>query len=83
MSTKPIPKPVWIKNTYFWITAIMVVIALVGLIFGDKAIRDPGQKKEGLIALMYIVAAVVMFINGVMSHRQTVQSYEEEQGATQ
>jgi len=81
---KPLPKPVWYKNTYFWIAAILFVLALVGLISGDKAIRDPGQKREGGLALLYLGAAAIMLINGYISHRQTVQQYEEEhQGAAQ
>ena len=79
MSSKKAPtKPVWYKNTYFWIAAVLLLLGFVGLIFGDPLIRDPGQKREGGLALLYMVAAVVMFINGVVSHRQTTQQYEEE-----
>jgi hypothetical protein len=75
---KPTPKPVWYKNTYFWIAAALFGLGLVGLIGGDSVIRDPGQKKEGQLFLLYIGASVVMTVNGVISHRQTVQQYEEE-----
>jgi len=79
-SKKPPAKPVWYKNTYFWIAAILLVLAIIGLPFirGDQAIRDPGQKHENGLSLLYFVAAVVMFVNGYISHRQTVQQYEEE-----
>jgi hypothetical protein len=80
---KPLPKPVWYKNTYFWLAGVLLVLAIVGLPFlgGDLAIRDPGQKRESNLYLIYLGASVVMFLNGYMSHRLTVQQYEEEQGS--
>ncbi len=75
-------KPVWYKNTYFWIAGILFLLGFVGLIGGDQTIRDPGQKRESGLFLLYFVASVIMFINGYISHRQTVQQFEEEtQGA--
>ncbi|AIE85738.1 hypothetical protein [Fimbriimonas ginsengisoli] len=77
---KTLPKPVWYKNTYFWIAGILFIISLIGLPFlgGDHAIRDPGQKKESNLFLLYLLAAAIMLINGYVSHKQTVQQYEEE-----
>lgn len=80
---KPAGKPVWTKNTFFWIAGVLVLLALAGIVFGDKAIRDPGQKAEKLpLFILYFVAAVVMAVNGVLSHRQTVQQHTEEFGET-
>lgn len=74
--------PAWFKNTYFWIAAFLLIAGIVGLPFisGEKAIRDPGQKAEapGLLPWIYIVAAVVMLVNGLISHAQTVKLWEEE-----
>jgi len=83
VSRKKLPtKPVWYKNTYFWIAGILFILGIVGAVSGDQAIRDPGQKREGGLFLLYFVASVVMFVNGYISHRQTVQQFEEEkQGA--
>lgn len=77
---KPLPKPVWYKNTYFWIAIILFLLGVVGLPFlgGDSAIRDPGQKHENNLYLLYFGAAAIMFVNGWISHRQTVQQFEEE-----
>jgi len=77
---KPLPKPVWQKNTYFWIAAILFILGIVGLPFfgGDSAIRDPGQKHENNLYLLYFAAAAVMFVGGYLSHRQTLQQYREE-----
>ncbi|MBI5707172.1 MAG: hypothetical protein HZC36_09320 [Armatimonadetes bacterium] len=77
MSEKPPPKPVWWKNTYFWITGILVLVAAYGLAVGENAVRDPGQKREGGLVLIYLGSAVVMFVNGWLSHKQTVQHYNE------
>lgn len=77
---KPLPKPAWYKNTYFWIGGLLFILAVVGLpiIGGDNAIRDPGQKPESRLWLIYLTASAVMIINGLISHKQTVQQYEEE-----
>lgn len=82
---KPLPKPVWYKNTYFWIAGILLVLGLIGLPFigADQAIRDPGQKREGSLYLLYFGASLIMFVNGAISHKQTVQQYEEEHQGTQ
>jgi len=70
--------PVWYKNTYFWISGALLILGVVALIFGDHAIRDPGQKFEEHLWLFYFIAAIAMLANGVMSHLQTVQLYKEE-----
>lgn len=77
VSPKKLPKPTWWKNTYFWISGILFILAVIGLIAGDRSIRDPGQKREGMLWLLYLGAAVIMFVNGWLSHRQTMQHYQE------
>ena len=75
---KPIPVPVWWKNTYFWIAGLLVVVGVYGLLRGADTIRDPGQRPETNLSLWYLAAALLMAVNGAMSHRLTVQHYEEE-----
>jgi hypothetical protein len=74
-------KPAWYKNTYFWIAAILFLIGVAGLPFllGPEAIRDPGQRREGGLTLIYLGGAVVMLVNGLLSHKQTVLHYQEAQ----
>jgi len=79
VSKKRIPEPKWWKNTYFWIALILLGLAVFGLLRGEDAIRDPGQKDESGLVLIYLLGAVIMAINGVLSHRQTVHQYEIEQ----
>lgn len=58
----------------------MLLVALIGLIFGAPVIRDPGQKREdGIVVMLYFAAAVIMLVNGIISHRQTLQAYAEEE----
>ncbi|MBS1707024.1 MAG: hypothetical protein JST40_14255 [Armatimonadetes bacterium] len=78
MSNKRPKKPVWWKNTYFWIGFILIGVAAFGLVRGEKSIRDPGQKEESGLPLIYLGGAVVMLLNGVLSHRQTVFNYHLE-----
>ena len=83
MPDKPLPKPAWYKNTYFWIALILFIVGIIGLPFlgGDRTIFDPGQKRESGLAYMYFGAAIVMFVNGYISHNQTVQLYKEQEAA--
>ena len=80
MSKKPLTKPVAALNTYFWIAGILFILGIVGFIRGQDAIRDPGQIDEDGLALIYLGGAVVMLINGILSHRHTVQLYGEQEG---
>jgi hypothetical protein len=79
VSSKTSSKPVWWKNTYFWIAGILFILGIIGLPFlaGENAIRDPGQKREHGLPYLYFAGAIIMYINGWLSHRQTVQHYKE------
>lgn len=77
MTQKKLAKPAWYKNTYFWISGILFIVGVIGLIAGENSIRDPGQKRENLLPLLYFAGSAIMLINGYLSHRQTVQHYNE------
>jgi hypothetical protein len=80
VSDKKIPVPKWWKNTYFAIAVILFIVGICGLPFvgGENAIRDPGQQPDSGLVIIYWVAAIVMLVNGVISHRATVQHYREQ-----
>ena len=78
---KALLQPKWWKNTYFWISAVLFALGIAGVVFGEDAIRDPAQKLEHGLPLLYFVASIVMLVGGLISHRQTVQHYNEETGA--
>lgn len=71
------PVPAAWKNTYFWIAILLLGLGILALLKGDGVIRDPGQKEESGLAFIYLGGAAVMWLNGVLSHRHTVQQYNE------
>lgn len=74
-----IAEPAWWKNTYFWISLFLLVVGVIGLFMGPSVIRDPGQKREDdIVVMLYFAGAVIMFVNGWLSHKQTVQAYNEQ-----
>ncbi|HXH59771.1 MAG TPA: hypothetical protein VNI20_00275 [Fimbriimonadaceae bacterium] len=76
---KPLPKPVWWKNTFFWFGGILFVLSIVGMFDGANSIRDPGQVHEPGLAWVYLGGAVVMLVNGYLTHGQAVRSFAEHQ----
>lgn len=56
----------------------MFVVFFIGLIYGPDSVRDPGQTDEGGLIWIYLGGAVVMLVNGVISHRQYCLYYQEE-----
>lgn len=77
MSSKAPIEPVWWKNTFFVFGFLLVLLALLGLVKGEQAIRDPGQKYETGLVLFYFLGGVAMLVNGWMTHSQSVQQFEE------
>lgn len=77
---KKVSAPVWWKNTFFWFGGILVVLGIVGLIGGEEIIRDPGQVREGGLVLIFVCAGLVMLVNGWLTHRQSIQHFEEGEG---
>ena len=67
----------WVKNTYFWIAAVLFFLGVLGLVKGDKTIRDPGQIHESNLWMIYLAASVVMLINGVISHRAYLAQWDD------
>jgi hypothetical protein len=81
VSRKAPSQPVWWKNSFFIFGLILLGVALFGAVQGQEAIRDPGQKRENGLVLMYLGGAALMIINGYLTHRQAIQTYEEEGGS--
>lgn len=71
------PKPVWWKNTFFWFGGILFILAVVGLISGENTIRDPGQVRENGLVWIYLGGAIVMVVNGALTHNQAVRAFAE------
>ncbi len=77
MSNKRPSKPVWWKNTFFWFGFALLGLGFWGVVRGEDVIRDPGQKFESGLVLLYVAASLVMLLNGWMTHSQSVQHYHE------
>ena len=80
MGKKRIPKPAWWKNTFFWFGGVLALLAVWGAVTNEDKIRDPGQKYETGLVLLYAVGATVMLLNGWMTHKQAIQLYQETVG---
>ncbi|RMG24095.1 MAG: hypothetical protein D6724_06950 [Armatimonadetes bacterium] len=76
MSPKMLPKPAWWKNTYFLFGILLLIIAVLGFIRGAEYIRDPGQPFASALPWYYVVASLIFFVNGYLSHRAYVREYE-------
>ena len=74
------PRPVWWKNTFFWFGGVLVILGLVG-IGREEIIRDPGQIREDYLVLIFVAAGALMLINGWLTHRQSIQHFEEAGGS--
>ncbi|MGQ9656735.1 MAG: hypothetical protein ACUVV1_02395 [Fimbriimonadales bacterium] len=68
----------WWKKTDFWIALILLAISIIGFARGNEAIADPGQDVDPRLAWLYLVAAVIMLINGILSHRQYLREQEAQ-----
>lgn len=60
----------WWKTSYTWITFALLVISAYGFAKGDQTIADPGQPRDRLLPLWYLIAAGIMAIHGVMTARR-------------
>jgi cell division protein FtsW (lipid II flippase) len=69
----------WWKKTDFWIAFVLMVIGIVGIARGNKAIADPGQDAHPQLAWLYLLAALIMLINGLISHRQYLRDHAKVQ----
>ncbi len=67
----------WWKKTDFWIALILFIISMIGFARGNAAIADPGQDIDPRLAWLYLIAAVIMLINGILSHKQHLRDLEE------
>jgi hypothetical protein len=77
VSSKRPSKPVWWKNTFFWFGFALFGLGLWGLVSGEAVIRDPGQKFETGLVILYFGASILMLLNGWMTHSQAIQHYHE------
>ena len=61
-----------------WFGVALFGLSIWGFIKGDAVIRDPGQIRENNLAWFYLAGAVIMIVNGLMTHKQAVRAFEEQ-----
>lgn len=54
-------------STFTLLGALLVVLGIVGKVFGPRFIYDPGQIPDGNEAWAYIAVGVLMLLNGLLS----------------
>ncbi|MCW5934125.1 MAG: hypothetical protein KIT45_07470 [Fimbriimonadia bacterium] len=69
----------WLKKTDFWIAFVLMVIGVVGIARGNQSIADPGQDAHPQLAWLYLLAALIMLVNGLVSHRQYLRDHAKTQ----
>ena len=60
-----------------WFGVALFGLSIWGFVRGDDVIRDPGQIRENNLAWFYLAGAVIMVVNGWMTHKQAVKAVEE------
>lgn len=83
MAARRLSPPIWWKNTFFLFGFLLLVVAGIGLVYGEPAIRDPGQIREQGLVGINLLASLVMLVNGFISHQLAVQNYHEAQSGAE
>lgn len=56
-------------NGFILSGVVLLLISIAGLLFGDGVLAEPGQPANPLAWFWYLLAAVIMLVNGVVSIR--------------
>ena len=59
-------------NGFVILGVALLIMGIVGFFKGAEILRDPGQPKDSLLPVLYVLGGLVMLINGWMS----VRAYE-------
>ncbi|MFM7321302.1 MAG: hypothetical protein ACKO5K_07240 [Armatimonadota bacterium] len=54
-------------NSFNLLGILLIGVALVGLVSGGKFVFDPGRPQKGYEWALYLVAGVLMLVNGFLS----------------
>ena len=57
-------------NMFVLIGIVLLIISLVGFATGNRFLTEPGQPVNPQGSLIYLGAAVIMLVNGVVSIKQ-------------
>lgn len=82
MSKAVAKAPALWKNSFVWFGVVLAGLSVWGFIKGDEVIRDPGQVRENNLAWFYLAGAVIMLVNGWMTHRQAIRAYDDQSASS-
>ncbi|MHB1459961.1 MAG: hypothetical protein ACYC1M_01585 [Armatimonadota bacterium] len=68
-------------NGFIILGILLLVLGVVGFLKGAEVLRDPGQPKDSLLPVLYVLGGLVMLVNGWFSIRAYELRCAEEQTA--
>ncbi|MGC4047069.1 MAG: hypothetical protein QM758_25010 [Armatimonas sp.] len=60
-------------NSFHLLGVLLLLVAIVGLASGGKMVYDPGRVVKGNEWMIYGLAGVLMFVNGVLPSNEPKQ----------
>ncbi len=64
-------------NSFHLLGVLLLLVAIIGLASGGKMVYDPGRVVKGNEWMIYGLAGVLMFINGVLPSNEPKRSGEK------
>jgi hypothetical protein len=68
---------IW-KSSYIWIAGLLLIISIYGFATSANKISDPGQPQDSLLPLWYFIAAILMVVNGFLSHKNWIEQQKKK-----
>ena len=65
-------------NSFTVLAVILIAISVIGVIAGDRMVYDPGRPTDGKEWLLYLVAGILMLINGLLPPSTAPQDEDSE-----
>jgi len=57
-------------NSFTVLSVILIAISVIGMIAGERMVFDPGRPTSGREWLLYLLAGVLMLVNGLLPSSQ-------------
>ena len=64
-------------NSFTVLSVILIAISVIGMIAGERMVFDPGRPTSGREWLLYLLAGVLMLVNGLLPSSQDAGSRED------
>ena len=57
-------------NSFTVLSVILIAISVIGMVAGERMVFDPGRPASGREWLLYLLAGVLMLVNGLLPSSQ-------------